>query len=68
MTLHAQIIQEEGKPMFAVLPYKDFEILTESLKSFDNLEDFADYMLAIKGKQEAAKWHTLDDVEKELGL
>jgi hypothetical protein len=68
MTLHAQIIQEEGKPKFAVLPYKEFETLLQTLDSFESLEDFVDYMHAIKVKNETKTWHTLTDVEKELGL
>ncbi|QDK77263.1 prevent-host-death family protein [Spirosoma sp. KCTC 42546] len=65
MTLNAQIIQSEGKPAFTVIAY---EAIQQSLASFDNLEDFADYVHALTVKNATTTWHTLDDVKKELGL
>jgi hypothetical protein len=68
MTLNAQIIEAEGKPKFAVIGIEEYEALQESLASFDTLEDFLDYMQAMKTKNETTSWHTLADVKKELGL
>ncbi|GAB4005494.1 hypothetical protein GCM10028808_05410 [Spirosoma migulaei] len=68
MTLNAQIIQSEGKPAFAVIAYEEYEAIQQSLASFDNLEDFADYVHALTVKNATTTWHTLDDVKKELGL
>lgn len=68
MTLNAQIIQDEGKPKFAVIAYEEYEAIQQSLASFDNLEDFLDYMHALRIKEETTSWHSLDEVKKELGL
>ena len=68
MTLNAQIIQSEGKPAFAVIAYEEYEAIQQSLASFDNLEDFADYVHALNVKNVTTTWHTADDVKKELGL
>lgn len=68
MTLNAQIIQAEGKPKFAVIDFREYEALQESLASFDSFEDFLDYMHALKVKSETTSWHTLDKVKNELGL
>jgi len=68
MTLNVQIIQSEGKPKFAVIAYEEYEALQKSLASFDNLEDFLDYVHALKVKSETTTWHSLDDVKRELGV
>ncbi|GGN08023.1 hypothetical protein GCM10010967_49570 [Dyadobacter beijingensis] len=39
MNLHAQIIEEDGKPKFAVLPIGEYETLINELSEFDSLED-----------------------------
>ncbi|GAB4026074.1 prevent-host-death family protein [Spirosoma koreense] len=68
MTLNAQIIQSEGKPTFAVIPFEEYQALQQSLSSFDSLEDFVDYIHALNVKNDTTTWHTLEDVQKELGL
>jgi len=68
MTLNAQIIESDGKPKFAVIDYREYEALQESLASFDNLDDFQDYIHALKVKSETVLWHSLDEVKRELGL
>jgi len=68
MTLNAQIIQSEGKPKFAVIGFEEYQALRESLASFDTLEDFFDYMHALKMRHEITSWHTLNEVKSELGL
>ncbi|MCF0065504.1 prevent-host-death family protein [Dyadobacter chenwenxiniae] len=68
MNLHAQIIEESGKPKFAVLPIAEYESLLNELSDFDSIEDLADYLRAIKIKTENKTWHTLNDVKAELGI
>ncbi|MFD2572317.1 prevent-host-death family protein [Spirosoma soli] len=68
MILNAQIIQAEGKPKFAVISYEEYEAIQQSLASFDNIEDFLDYIHALNVKNETTTWHTLDDVNKQLEL
>ena len=68
MTLKAQIIEENGEPKFAVLPYQAYQSLAAELADYDTLEDFLDYLHLLKAKAEAQQWHTRDEVWKELGL
>jgi len=68
MNLHAQIIEESGKPKFAVLPIQEYELLINELSEFDNIEDLADYLKALKVKSETKIWHKLEDVKSQLGL
>jgi hypothetical protein len=68
MNLHAQIIEESGKPKFDVLPIAEYESLLNELSDFDSIEDLADYLRAIKIKTENKAWHSLEDVKAELGI
>jgi hypothetical protein len=68
MNLHAQIIEESGKPKFAILPIAEYESLLNELSDFESIEDLADYLKAIKIKIENKAWHSLEDVKAELGL
>jgi hypothetical protein len=53
MTLKAQIIEENGEPKFAVLPYQAYQSLEAELADYDTLEDFLDYLHLLKAKAEA---------------
>ena len=68
MTLQAQIIEEEGQPKFAVLPYESYQALAKELTDFDSLEDFMDYVHILKTKAENPHWLTRDQAWQELGL
>lgn len=68
MNLHAQIIEESGKPKFAVLPIQEYESLLKELSEFDSIEDLADYLIAVKIQSENKSWHSLDEVKAELGI
>jgi hypothetical protein len=68
MTLQAQIIEENGQPKFAVLPYESFKNLANQLEGFDSLEDYLDYVEILKTKSENKRWLTRDQVWQELGL
>jgi len=68
MILNAQIIQAEGKPKFAVIGFEEYQALQESLASFDTLDDFLNYVHALKVRSEITSWHTLDEVKSVLGL
>lgn len=68
MTLPAQIIEENGEPKFAVLPYQAYQTLANELAEFDSLEDFLDYVNLLKTKAENTRWLTRNQVWQELGL
>lgn len=68
INLHAQIIEESGKPKFAVLPIQEYQVLINALSNFDTVQDLADYLNAVKIKSETKIWYKLEDVKTELGL
>ena len=68
MILKAQIIEENGEPKFAVLPYQSYQALAKELDGFDSIEDFLDYVQLVKTKSENTRWFTRDEVWQELGL
>ncbi|SDE63237.1 hypothetical protein SAMN04487996_10672 [Dyadobacter soli] len=68
MILNAQIIEENGKPKFALLPIGEYEALLSELSEFDSLEDLSDYLIAVKAKAENQTWHSLEEVKKQLGI
>ena len=63
-----QIINEKGKPRFAVLDFKEFKTIQNLLTDSDKLEDFLDYMHIQKVKKKKERTYTLEEVKKELGL
>ena len=68
MTLNAQIIEENGEPKFAVLPFQDYQVLAAELAKFDTIEDFLDYVHLVKSRSEIKTWHSRNEVWHELGL
>jgi hypothetical protein len=68
MNLNAKIIEENGKPKFAVLPIGEYEALLNELSEFDSLEDLSDYLTAVKAKAETKTWHSLEEVKAQLGI
>lgn len=68
MNLNAQIIEENGKPKFAMLPIQEYETLLRELSGFESLEDLADYMSAVRITAEIKNWHSLEEVKKQLGI
>lgn len=68
MNLHAQIIEEDGKPKFALLPIEEYENIVNEFSDFDSVEDLADYLKALKVKAENRTWHSLEDVKAQLGI
>lgn len=48
MTLQAQIIEENGVPEFAVLPYQSYQTLANELGGFASLGGFLDYVHSSK--------------------
>ncbi len=40
MNLHAQIIQNKGKPEYVILPYKEYKQILEELEMFEDTESY----------------------------
>ncbi|ACT94933.1 hypothetical protein [Dyadobacter fermentans] len=68
MNLHAQIIEEDGKPKFAVLPIEVYDALQMVLSEFDSFEDLSDFLSALNVKAEAKTWHSLEEVKTQLEI
>lgn len=68
MNLHAQIIEENGKPKFAVLPIHQYEAIVDALSDFDNVEDLKDFLKTSKIQLNTKTWHSLEEVKAQLGI
>jgi len=62
--LHPRILEKEGKKEFAVLPFEEFERLTEELSAYEDLRD----LRSAKAQEERASSSSLGDVRKELNI
>ncbi len=62
MSIHAQIIEKEGKKEFAVLPYDEFLLLQEALEDYEDLKT----LRAEKSEADSEPTRSLDDVLREV--
>ncbi len=62
--LHPRILEKEGKKEFAVLPFEEFERLTEELSAYEDLRD----LRSAKAQEERASSSSLGDIRKELNI
>ena len=64
MTLHAEILEKNGKKQFAILPYEEFIALQERL---DDLEDLA-ALRKSKRAEGKKRCISLAEAKRTLGL
>jgi len=64
LTLHPSILERDGKKEFAVLPYEEFEKLTEELQDHEDLKD----LRAAKAAEGEAEAVPLADVRRQLQI
>ena len=64
VTLHPNILEQEGKKQFVVLPYNEFLILQEELQDYYDLKELRD----AKRAEKDAPTLNFDEAKKELGL
>ncbi len=64
MELHPQLIEKKGKSEFVVLPFAEFEALTELLQDYQDLMDLRAAKVSSAGEQAVP----LASVLAELGL
>ena len=62
--LHPRILEKQGKKEFAVLPYEEFERLTEELADYDDLKE----LRQAKAEAEDAVTISLAEARKELNI
>lgn len=64
MTLHPNILEQEGKKQFVVIPYSEFIALQEELQDFYDLKE----LRKAKNEEGSAPALSFDAAKKELGL
>ena len=64
LTLHPNILERDGKKAFAVLPYEEFQNLTEELDDYEDLKD----LRAAKAKEDTAPVESLRSVRNRLNI
>lgn len=62
--LHPRILEKQGKKEFAVLPYEEFERLTEELADYDDLKE----LRQAKAEAEDAATISLAEAREELNI
>lgn len=64
LTLHPNILEQEGQKQFVVLPYDEFIALQEELQDFYDLKELRE----AKQKEGDAPTISFEEAKKELGL
>jgi PHD/YefM family antitoxin component YafN of YafNO toxin-antitoxin module len=64
MTIHAQILTKNGKKEFAIMSYKDFLKVQETLEDYEDLRA----LRAAKAKEKSAKSISLKEAKRVLNL
>lgn len=62
--LHPRILEKEGKKEFAVLPYEEFERLTEELSDYEDLKK----LRAAKAEERDAPAVSLEEAREQLKI
>jgi len=62
--LHPEILEKDGQPEFAVLPYEEFQAVRELLMDYDDLRD----LRAAKSEETDAPVMSLREVSKRYGV
>jgi len=61
--LHPEILEKNGQPEFAVLPYEEFQAVKELLLDYEDLRD----LRAAKSEESDAPTMSLHEVSKRYG-
>lgn len=62
--LHPEILEKDGQPEFAVLPYEEFQAVRELLMDYDDLRD----LRAATSEEADAPAMSLREVSKRYGV
>jgi len=64
IALHPQILEKDGRKEFAIIPYDEFQRMSEELADYQDLKD----LRAAKSKEAEANTLTLAEAREELNL
>lgn len=65
---NVQIIRDDDREKFAVIPYDEYLMLIELLSDEDSLADYLDYLHLQRVKASDSPIHTMDEVRRILAL
>ena len=51
MELHPQVIEKEGTTEFVVLPFEEYQALTELMQDYEDLQDLREAKEEAKGQE-----------------
>ena len=63
ITLHPNILEQDGKKQFAVIPYEEFLKIQEELSDYEDLKE----LRQAKEVEKSAPTVSLEEAKKELG-
>ncbi|MBX3056064.1 MAG: prevent-host-death family protein [Anaerolineae bacterium] len=63
-----QLIKENDRNIFAVIPFEEYLFLQELLNDEEKLADYLDYLHVQKVKTQTSQRFSLGDVRRELAL
>jgi len=64
MKLHPQVIEKGGKSEFVILPFDEYQALTELMQDYEDLRDLREAKEEAKGGQ----GRSLTELMSELGI
>ncbi len=64
ITLHANILERDGRKAFAVLPYEEFLLVQEELEDFDDLRA----LRAAKAQEGMAPTVSLSETKRQVSI
>ena len=64
LKLHPNILEKDGSKEFVVLPYEEFELLSQELADYEDLKD----LRSAKHEEKDAPGKTLAEAREELGI
>ncbi len=64
ISIHPNILEQDGKKQFVVLPYNEFIIIQEELADYEDLKD----LRKAKVEEKDAPTISLEEAKFELGL
>lgn len=64
ITLHPNILEQNGKKQFAVIPYEEFLKIQEELSDYEDLKE----LRQAKKAEKNAPTVSLEEAKKELGI
>jgi len=66
MKLHPQVIEKGGKSEFVILPFDEYQALTELMQDYEDLRDLREAKEAAKGEQGRSLTELMSELEIDI--